>query len=58
MSDGEQKTLACGCVVSTYRDFLGRGVGKIVTQGDGCARPEHAPGQVVLMPGRDNARPE
>ena len=58
MSDGEQKTLACGCVVSTYRDFLGRGVGTIVTRGGACERPEHTPGQTVLMPGRDNARPE
>jgi hypothetical protein len=58
MSEGEQKTLACGCMVATYRDFLGRGVGKILARGEQCQRPEHAPDQVVLMPGRENARPE
>jgi hypothetical protein len=58
MSDEEQKTLACGCVVATYRDFLGRGVGKVTTRGEQCARPEHEPGQVVIMPGREHARRE
>jgi hypothetical protein len=58
MTDGEQKTLACGCVVNAYRDFLGRGVGMVVTRAAQCERPEHAPGQVVLLPGRENARPE
>ena len=57
MSD-DTKTLACGCVVSTYRDFLGRVVGTIVTQGADCTRAAHAAGQVVIMPGREHARPE
>ena len=57
MSD-ETKSLACGCVVATYRDFLGRVVGRVVTQAEGCARQEHAPGKVVIMPGREHARPE
>jgi hypothetical protein len=58
MNDGEQKTLACGCVVTTARDFLGRGIGTVVIRGPQCERAEHAPGQVVLLPGRENARPE
>jgi hypothetical protein len=58
MSDDAQKALPCGCVVTTYRDFLGRVVGRILTRGDQCQRPEHAPEQVVVMPGRENARPE
>ena len=58
MSEGEQKTLACGCVAATYRDFLGRVVGTVVSRGEQCAHPEHAPGQVIIMPGRENARPE
>jgi len=58
MSEGEQKTLACGCVAATYRDFLGRVVGKILTRGGECTRPEHAPDSVIIMPGREHARPE
>jgi hypothetical protein len=53
-----RKTLPCGCEVDTTRDFLDRVVGTIVTRGDGCAKPEHSPGQVIIMPGRENARPE
>ena len=58
MTDLERKQLACGCEVQTSRDFLGRVVGTIVTRGAACGRPEHAPGQVVVMPGRENARPQ
>jgi hypothetical protein len=58
MSDDAVKTLACGCAAKTYRDFLGRVVGTIITRGDACSRPEHAIGQTVIMPGRENARPE
>jgi hypothetical protein len=58
MTDDAQKTLPCGCVAATYRDFLGRVVGRILTRGDQCSRPEHAPDQVIVMPGREHARPE
>ena len=58
MNDVERTTLACGCVVAPYRDFLGRGVGKVLTRGDQCTRPEHAADQVVILPGREHARPE
>jgi hypothetical protein len=58
VSESEQKTLACGCIVSTYRDFLGRVVGKVLTRGEQCPRPEHQPDNVVIMPGREHARPE
>ena len=58
MTDDARKTLPCGCEVTTYRDFLGRVVGRIVTRGDQCPRPEHALDQVVVMPGREHARPE
>lgn len=58
MAEGERKTLSCGCVVTTYRDFLGRVVGKVVSRGDTCGRPEHQPDQIVIMPGRENARPD
>ena len=58
MADSEVKKLACGCDVRTYRDFLGRIVGTVLARGAGCARPEHAEGQTVIMPGRENARPE
>ena len=54
----DRKTLPCGCDVDTYRDFLGRVVGTVITRGDQCTRDEHTPGQVIIMPGRDNARPE
>ena len=56
MSD--RKTLGCGCEVETYRDFLGRVVGKIVVHDPDCADPTHAPERVIVMPGRENARPE
>jgi hypothetical protein len=52
------KTIACGCTVTTYRDFLGRVLGTVQTQAAECRRPEHAPGQVIIMPGREHARPE
>jgi hypothetical protein len=58
VGENEQKTLSCGCVVSTYRDFLGRVVGTILTRGEQCVRSEHQPDQVVIMPGREHARPE
>jgi hypothetical protein len=54
-ADVEPKVLTCGCRVEVSRDFLGRNVGTIVTKGDGCARPDHQPGRVVVMPGRENA---
>jgi hypothetical protein len=50
--------LACGCEVETSRDFLGRVVGAILTRGADCSRDDHAPGRVVIMPGRENARPQ
>jgi hypothetical protein len=52
------KALPCGCEARTYRDFLGRVVGTIVTKSATCERAEHAVGQTVIMPGRENARPE
>ena len=58
MNDSAMKTLACGCQVRTYRDFLQRVVGTIVTRGPECASPEHDPGKTVIMPGREHARPE
>ena len=58
MSDDGEKTLSCGCRVKTYRDFLGRVVGTILTRGPECPRQEHTAGQTVVMPGRENARPE
>ena len=56
--DGERRRLACGCEVQTSRDFLGRVVGTILTRDAECQRGEHAPGRVVIMPGRENARPQ
>ena len=56
--DGERRSLACGCEVHTSRDFLGRVVGMILTRGAECSRDEHEPGRVVIMPGRENARPQ
>jgi hypothetical protein len=50
--------LKCGCEVETYRDFLGRVVGTVLGKGAECTRAEHAVGQVVIMPGRENARVE
>jgi hypothetical protein len=58
MSDDAVKTLPCGCEVKTYRDFLGRVVGTVLTRGAQCPRPEHAAGQTVIMPGREHARPD
>lgn len=58
MSDEAEKTLTCGCRVKAYRDFLARVVGTIVTRGADCTRPGHEPGQTIVMPGRENARPD
>ena len=58
MTESARKTLPCGCEVDTARDFLGRVVGTIVSRGAGCQQAQHAPGQVVIMPGRENARPD
>lgn len=59
MSDSQEtQVLTCGCSVRTSRDVLGRVVGTIVSKGDTCGRVDHTPGHVLLMPGRDHARPE
>jgi hypothetical protein len=58
MTDSARKTLACGCQVDTARDFLRRVVGTIAVRGEACTHAQHTPGQVVVMPGRENARPE
>ena len=58
MTDASTKTLACGCVVRTYRDFLQRVVGTIVSRGQACPTVEHEAGKTIIMPGRENARPE
>jgi translation elongation factor EF-G len=58
MQDNQPTRLACGCEVRTSRDFLGRVIGTIVTRGGECPRTEHAPGHAIVMPGRDNARPQ
>ena len=58
MSVAERKTLPCSCQVDATRDFLGRVVGTIVVHGDQCTNAAHVPGHVVVMPGRENARPE
>ena len=58
MTDATRKTLACGCQADTARDFLGRVVGTIAVKGEACQDARHAPGQVVVMPGREHARPE
>jgi translation elongation factor EF-G len=58
MRESEHNRLTCGCEVQTSSDFLGRVVGTIVTRGAECPREEHAPGRVVIMPGRENARPQ
>jgi hypothetical protein len=52
---GAVRTLTCGCVVTTGRDFLGRVVGTITVRGASCAREDHVAGRVVLMPGREHA---
>ena len=54
----DHKRLACGCEVDAYRDFLGRVVGRIVVHNPSCSDQTHAPGRVIVMPGRENARPE
>lgn len=53
-----RKTLSCGCEVNTTRDFLGRVVGTVIVKGERCAEARHVQGQVVVMPGREHARPE
>ena len=58
MSEPLVKALPCGCETKTFRDFLGRVVGTIVTKSPTCERAEHTLGQTVIMPGRENARPE
>jgi hypothetical protein len=58
MSDEAVKALPCGCEARTYRDFLGRVVGTIVTRAPACPRADHAIGLTVIMPGREHARPE
>lgn len=58
MHDATRKTLPCGCLVDTATDFLGRVVGTIAEKGEACQDARHAPTQVVVMPGREHARPE
>lgn len=58
MGETPATVMTCGCEVETYRDFLQRVVGKVLIKGASCTKPEHAAGAVVIMPGRDNARPE
>jgi hypothetical protein len=58
MSEDLVKMAPCGCEVRTYRDFLGRVVGTILTRGAACEQPAHVVGQTIIMPGRENARPE
>jgi hypothetical protein len=58
MTDVGRKTLPCGCEVETTRDFLGRVVGTVITKGANCSQALHLPGRVVVMPGREHARPE
>ncbi len=53
----DTKTLACGCTVDAFRDFLQRVVGRIVEKGVECPRAEHAVGQTIVLPGREHARP-
>jgi len=53
-----RKTLACGCEVVAARDFLGRVVGTVMAKGATCTQPLHAPHHVIVMPGREHARPE
>jgi hypothetical protein len=57
-ADTDAVALSCGCRVTTSRDFLGRTIGTIVERSAACARDDHQPGKVVLMPGREHARPE
>jgi len=58
MSEPLVKALPCGCEAKTFRDFLGRVVGTVVTKSPTCERAEHTLGQTVIMPGRENARPD
>ena len=58
MNEQPVKALPCGCEAKTYRDFLGRVVGTILTRGSECPKPEHTVNHTVLMPGREHARPE
>jgi len=58
MDEDSATTLPCGCAARTARDFLGRVVGTILVQGEGCGDARHVVGQVIPMPGRENARPE
>jgi hypothetical protein len=58
MTAATRKTLTCGCQVDPARDFLGRVVGTIAVRAEGCPDAKHVPGHVVVMPGRENARPE
>ena len=51
-------TLPCGCQVRTSRDFLGRVVGTVLVKGERCSQARHEPGRVIVMPGREHARPE
>jgi hypothetical protein len=53
-----RKALACGCEVNTARDFLGRVVGTVIAKSERCTETRHVPGHVVVMPGREHARPE
>ncbi len=53
----DQQTLPCGCTVEAYRDFLQRGVGRILEKGVECPHAEHTVGVTVLLPGRQHARP-
>ena len=57
MDQAPTRTLPCGCTARTERDFLGRVVGTILTRREGCTDRRHEPGQVVPMPGRENAGP-
>jgi len=57
-AEPDTTALVCGCRVKTGRDFLGRTIGTIVERASGCTRDDHQPGHVVLMPGREHARPE
>jgi hypothetical protein len=41
-----------------FRDFLGRGLGKILTPGEACQYRDHGVGYVVVLPGRQYAKPE
>jgi hypothetical protein len=58
MTENQDKTLTCGCTVRTSTDFLGRVVGRITTRGAECTHDAHVAGHVVVMPGRQHARPQ